>query len=135
MMTEILYLTTINCLKILPILIIAIIVSQIINSYISKEKVRFRENEKNIAKASAIGIATPGPLLAFLPLLKTLKDKGLPLSIIVAFMTAQALIGPARLFLEVSYFGVMFFVYRVIIAFLIAVGIATCFRFLEKYMK
>ncbi len=135
MITEILYPATINFLKVLPILIIAIIASQIINSYIPKEKAQLKENEKNIAKASAIGIATPGPLLAYLPLLKTLKDKGLPISIIVAFMTAQTLVGPARLFLEVNYFGITFFIYRVIIAFLIAVGIATCFRFLEKYME
>jgi len=137
MITNILYLTLINFLKILPILIIAIVVSQIINSYIRKEKIKqiSKENEKNIVKASAIGITTPGPLLVFLPLLKTLKKKGLPISIIVAFITGQTLIGPARLFLEVGYFGIMFFIYRVIIAFLIAIGIGTCFKFLEKYVK
>ena len=137
MITNILYLTLINFLKILPILIIAIVASQVINSYIKKEKIKktFKESETNIAKASVTGIATPGPLLVFLPILKTLKKKGLPISIIVAFITGQTLIGPARLFLEVGYFGIMFFVYRVIIAFLIAVGIATSFRFLEKYIK
>lgn len=135
MITNILYLILINFLKILPILIVAIVASQIITSYVSKEKIKntFRENEKNIVKASIAGIATPGPLLVFLPILKTLKKKGLPISIIVAFITGQSLIGPARLFLEVGYFGIMFFVYRVIISFFIAIGIATCFRLLERY--
>ena len=137
MMTEIFYLTTINFLKILPILIIAIVVSQIINFYVSEKKIKtgFKENEKNIFKISAIGILTPGPLLAYMPLLKKLKRKGLSFSLIVAFITVQTLVGPARLFLEVNYFGVMFFIYRLIISYFIAVGIATCFRFLEKYIK
>lgn len=126
-----------NFLKILPILVIAIIASQTANSFIPKGKIKnvAKENVKNIAKASAIGIATPGPLLAFLPFLRTLRNKGLPISVVVAFMTGQALIGPMRLFLEVGYFGIMFFVYRVIIAFLTAIGIALCFKFLGKYIR
>lgn len=137
MILDILKLTVENFLKILPIIVAAIIASQIISIYLPKEKVKssFKENEKNIIKASAIGVATPGPLLAFLPLLKSLKEKGLPISIIIAFITGQTLIGPTRLFLEVGYFGILFFVYRLIIALLIAIGIATCFRILEKYVK
>jgi len=137
MILDILKLTIENFLKILPIIVAAIIAAQVIKVYLPEDKVKssFKENEKNIVKASAIGIATPGPLLAFLPLLKSLKEKSLPLSIIVAFITGQTLIGPMRLFLEVGYFGILFFVYRVIIAFLIAIGIATCFRILEKYVK
>jgi len=137
MIIKILNLTLANFFKILPILVIAIIASQAANSFIPKGKIKniAKENTKNIAKASAIGIATPGPLLAFLPFLRTLKNKGLPISIVVAFMTGQALIGPMRLFLEVGYFGIMFFVYRVIIAFLTAIGIALCFKFLGKFVK
>ncbi len=137
MITGILYQSLMQFLAVMPILTIAIVASQAIKAYLHKEKLTeiFKENEKNIAKASAIGIMTPGPLLAFLPLLKTLKDNGLPFSILAAFITGQTLIGPARLFLEVEYFGVNFFILRVIITFLIAIGIATSFRVLEKYIN
>ena len=137
MIIEILYLTSISFLKILPILVIAIVLSQIITTYLSQEKTEmiFEANKKNMAKASIIGIATPGPLLAFLPLLKTFKKKGVSVSIIVAFITGQTLIGPMRFFLEVNYFGITFFIYRVLIAFLIAMSVAVCFRFLERYVK
>jgi len=82
-------LITIEFLKILLILLIAIVALQIINSYMLKEDIRrrFKENEKNIVKASAIGVATPGPLIAFLPILKMLKIKGVSLAIIIAFIT------------------------------------------------
>ena len=137
MIANIIYLTLANFLKFLPILIVAIVTAQIIGSYIPKdmrEKI-LKEKGRNIIRASGIGIATPGPLAAYLPLLKVLNEKGLPLSIIVAFITGQTLVGPMRLFLEVKYFGIIFFVYRVIISFLIAVGIGMCFRFLEKYIR
>lgn len=137
MITNIIYLTLANFLKFLPILIVAIVTSQIIGSYIPKdmrEKI-LKEKGRNIIRASGIGIATPGPLAAYLPLLKVLNEKGLPLSIIISFITGQTLVGPMRLFLEVGYFGIIFFVYRVIISFLIAVGIGTCFRFLEKHIR
>jgi len=137
MIIEILYLTLISFLKILPILVIAIVLSQIISIYLPQEKTEmvFKANKKNLAKASVVGIATPGPLLAFLPLLKTFKKKGVSVSIIAAFITGQTLIGPMRFFLEVNYFGITFFIYRVIVAFLIAMSVAVCFRFLEKYIK
>lgn len=137
MITEVLSSAAVDFLKVLPILVAAIIASQMIKYYLPKEKIgaSFGESEKNITKAAAVGLVTPGPLLAYLPLLKTLKEKGLAVSIIVAFITSQTLIGPMRLFLEVGYFGIAFFAYRVILAFLIAIGIATCFRFLEKYIK
>jgi len=137
MITNIIYLTLANFLKFLPILIVAIVIAQIIGSYIPKymrEKI-LKEKGRNIIRASGIGIATPGPLAAYLPLLKVLNEKGLPLSIIVSFITGQTLVGPMRLFLEVEYFGIIFFIYRVIISFLIAVGIGTCFQFLEKHIR
>lgn len=137
MIEEILKETIIRFLKILPIIIIAVIVSQFLIIHIKKNKIKkyFKETEKNIAEVSAVGILTPGPMVAFLPILKTFKEKGLPISLIIAFITGQALIGPGRMFLEISYFGIWFFVYRVLIAFLIAIGVGTSFRIIERYIK
>lgn len=123
--------------NILPILIGAVIIAQVINYYLSKDKLHhsFSSSEKNIIKASAIGLATPGPLLAYLPTLKNLQNKGLPASTIAAFITGQTLIGPLRLFLEINYFGALFFGVRVIVSFFTAIGIGTCFKLLGKYIK
>lgn len=96
---------------------------------------KFLPSEKNIAETAAAGVLTPGPLLAYLPLLKTLNSKGLDLSIIVTFITAQTLIGPARLILEVGYFGLPFFIGRLVLALMIATAIGTCFKYLEKKIK
>ncbi len=137
MIIDILSTSAISFMKVLPILVAAIIASQIIKYYLPEEKIKdsFGESEKNIIKASGVGLVTPGPLLAYLPLLKALKDKGLALSVMVAFITSQTLIGPMRLFLEVGYFGIAFFAYRLVLAFLMSIGIASCFRILEKHIK
>jgi len=124
-------------LKVLPILVIAIIVSQIIAVLLPSKKTKdiFKENKKNIAKASVVGIMSPGPLLAYLPFLKTLKEKKVAVSLIAAFITGQTLIGPGRLFLELDYFGWEFFAVRVVLAFFIAVAMGVSFKFLERYIK
>ncbi|PLX26753.1 hypothetical protein C0581_03970 [Candidatus Parcubacteria bacterium] len=135
-MMEIIHTSIVELIKISPILIIAILISQIISYYIPKNKIKkvSKQNEKNFAKAAGIGLITPGPLLAYLPILKTLKTKGAPLSMIAAFITAQTLIGPARVILELKYFGPLFFIYRVILAFFIALAVATGFKLMEKYV-
>jgi uncharacterized membrane protein YraQ (UPF0718 family) len=127
----------IRFIQILPILIIAIFASEILKSHLHEDKIKkvFKESEKNIIEASVIGIATPGPLIAYLPFLKTLKNKGVKSSILASFITGQTLVGPARIFLEISYFGLLFLVSKLAIAFFIAIAIGTSFRFLEKYIK
>lgn len=138
MITQIITTTLIDFVKILPILLITIVVSQIIKTHIHKDKIQktIKENEKGFAEAGIMGIMTPGPLLVYLPILKSLKDKGVPFSVLVAFITGQTLIGPGRIFLEIDYFGFKFFIYRTILALLIALGVATGFKILEKnYLK
>jgi uncharacterized membrane protein YraQ (UPF0718 family) len=134
MILDILSLSIIRFIKILPVIIIAIIASQVIKLYLHKDKIKkvFKENKKNIIKASAIGMITPGPLVGFLPLLNTLKEKGIQISIIATFITGQTLIGPGRIFFEINYFGITFFIYKLIISFFIAIAIGVCFMLLEK---
>jgi len=137
MIWEILTKTIIHFLQILPILVAGIIISQIISAYTTEKKLHkyLKNDERALAKASAIGIATPGPLLAYLPFLKVLKKKKVSLGIIAAFITGQTLIGPVRIFLEVGYFGIEFFIYRLIIAFLIAVWVGVIFETFAKKLK
>lgn len=137
MIIEILQKTFVEFIKILPILLLAILVSQVVKVYFHARKMKklFKESKKNIVKSSLVGICTPGPLLAFLPLLRELKNKKVGLSLLVAFMTGQTLIGPARLFLEVGYFGWEFFLVRLVISFFIAIGVGMVFLLLEKHIK
>ncbi|MBT4722709.1 hypothetical protein HN958_01990 [Candidatus Falkowbacteria bacterium] len=137
MLYEILIKTITGFLNVLPVLVFAIIISQIVSYYASHKKMgkQLKENEANISKATILGMLSPGPLIAYLPTVSNLHKKGMAPSLVVAFITGQALVGPARVFLEVDYFGWQFFVLRVILAIFIAVGAATVFRLLEKYFK
>ena len=127
---EILYITTMRFLYSLPILVIAILVAQTLNSSISKEKIGefLRKTRRNILGASLLGLVTPGPLAPYLPLLRVLRNSGLSLPAVVAFITSQTLVGPLRAFLEIDFFGVAFFAYRVVISFLIAVSVGGCYQ-------
>lgn len=135
MIADLIYLVIENLLKLSPILIIAIVFAQIIDSYLSEETLKKVIKEKSIIKAAAVGLATPGPLAAYLPFLKVLKRRGMSLSIVVTFITAQTLAGPMRSFIEVEYFGAIFFIYRVIFSFLTAVGVGACYKLLEKHIS
>lgn len=135
MIAHVLGITTRNFLGFLPMLIIAIVVAQILNSYISREvveKLRTRRLRENLVVITLIGLVTPGPLGVYLPLLRVLRKTGLPLSLIVTFITAQTLVGPLRLFLEVGYLGLGFFAYRVAASFAIAASVGFIYHHLER---
>ncbi len=132
-MIEILMKAIADFLMILPILIVAVIVSQVINHHHFKKNMKKKlRGEANIIKSTLIGVATPGPLLTYMPLLKSLKKKGVPIGVLAAFMTGQTLVGPMRIFLEVNYFGITFFIAKVAVSILVAVGVGTSFALLER---
>jgi uncharacterized membrane protein YraQ (UPF0718 family) len=118
----------------LPILVIAIVSAKALRLYISEEKIGLllKKARRNILLSSLLGLVTPGPLAPYLPLLKVLQSSGLPLSVIVAFITSQTLVGPLRAFLEVDLFGLAFFMFRIATSFTIAIGIGVCFQLLHK---
>ena len=136
MIAEILYLTMVRFSYSLPVLTIAILIAQTLNSIISREKIGefLRKTRSNILGASLVGLVTPGPLAPYLPLLRVLRNTGLPLSAVVAFITSQTLVGPLRAFLEIDFFGVAFFTCRVAISFLIALSVGACYQVFGKYM-
>jgi len=122
-------------LKLFPIIFGAVILSQVIKHSLSKKKShleKIKETSASEATATAIGIATPGPLIGYLPILKELKDKGLKTSIIAAFITGQTLIGPVRLFIETGYFGWKFFAIRVIAAIVTGTLVGLIFKIGDK---
>ncbi len=136
MIIEILAATFDSFLKFSLIIVVAIVVAQIISLFLSQETIEKQlKNEKNVVKPALIGLVTPGPLGLYLPLLKILKEKGLTLSMIATFITSQTLVGPMRSFIEVEYFGAMFFIYRVIFSFFTAFGVGICYKYLEKRIE
>jgi uncharacterized membrane protein YraQ (UPF0718 family) len=133
---EILATTLDNFLKFFFIIVVAVVVAQIINSFIDQNTVERRlKNENNVVKPALLGLVTPGPLGLYLPSLKMLKEKGLSLSMIVAFITSQTLVGPMRSFIEVEYFGAAFFTYRVIFSFFTAVATGVLYKRLDKHLE
>lgn len=133
MVIKIIWMSIVRFLNFLPLLFIAIVAGQIVNTLLSAKKSKkfLKHKKNNIIRVSGIGLISPGPLSAYLPVLKALNKNGLPLSAVVAFITAQTLVGPMRLFLEVSYFGIVFFIFRVIMSFFIAIFIGVYYRLLE----
>ena len=76
LITDILYLTIERFLKYMPILVITIIIAQFIRLYIREDTIGIlfkRKARRNILVGSLLGLVTPGPLSAFLPLLRVLK--------------------------------------------------------------
>jgi len=124
-----------NLWSYLPILLVALLVSNYIQSRRSARVLDYflhgRVRETLVA-VSLTGLLTPGPLAAYLPVLKALRKLGFRLSLIAAFITSQTLVGPGRLFMEVGYFGAGFFIYRVIASFAIAIAVGVIYALLER---
>jgi len=134
---DILYLTLERFLRFLPILFAAIVVAKTLSIYVSEDRIGMllKGERRNIIGASLLGLVTPGPLAPYLPLLKVLQSSGLSLSVVAAFITSQTLVGPLRAFLEIDMFGLIFFVFRVTISFIIALSTGASFQLLSKYMN
>jgi len=134
MITNILTTSLHNFLKLYPIILVAIVISHLISHRLTKKHrhIHLKNNTNNITRATIIGILTPGPLIGYLPLLKTLRDKGLSTPIIASFITGQTLIGPIRLFIEVALFGWAFFLARVLSALLTGQLIGLTFSLTSK---
>jgi uncharacterized membrane protein YraQ (UPF0718 family) len=123
-------------LNYVPIITVACMAATFLSLYTSGEKIGklLKKKRRNILIASSIGLVSPGPLAPYMPLLRMLNRKGLPLSVVAAFITSQTLVGPLRAFLEVEMFGLTFFLFRVFISFVIAISIGVCFQLLEKHI-
>jgi uncharacterized membrane protein YraQ (UPF0718 family) len=124
-----------NLWSYLPVLVVALFVSNLIQSRRSARVLDYflhgRVRETLLA-VTLTGLLTPGPLACYLPVLKALRKLGFRLSLIATFVTAQTLVGPGRLFMEVRYFGAGFFIYRVLASFAIALAVGVIYVLLER---
>jgi uncharacterized membrane protein YraQ (UPF0718 family) len=124
-----------NLWSYLPVLMVALFVANVIQARRSARVFDYflhgRVRETLLA-VTLTGLLTPGPLSAYLPVLQALRKLGFRLSLIAAFITSQTLVGPGRLFMEVSYFGAGFFIYRVLASFAIALAVGAIYALLER---
>ena len=68
--------------------------------------------------ATLLGVFTPGPVYAIYPIVLELRRKGVGNAILVAYLTGQTIIGPARAPFEIGFFGLKFYIYRILLALL-----------------
>ncbi|MEA2096345.1 MAG: permease [Candidatus Cloacimonadota bacterium] len=83
--------------------------------------------------ATLLGVLTPGPVYAIYPIVIVLKKKGIQNPILVAFLTGQTIIGPARAPFEIGFFGLKFYIYRILLALIMGPIAALLFIFLSKF--
>jgi len=108
--------------RILLLSIVAVFISVAIHRLVPED---FAERHlqgnkfRYLVYAALLGILTPGPVYAIYPVVLALKNKGVRNPILVSYITGQTIIGPARVPLEVGFFGIDFFAYRVVLAVLI----------------
>jgi len=124
-----------NLLRFLPILLLAMFAANVIQARLSgrvMDHLLHGRVRDTLLAVTLIGLVTPGPLACYLPVLKALRKLGFRLSLIAAFITAQSLVGPGRLVVETGYFGVGFFVYRVVASFFIALLVGAIYHQLEQ---
>jgi len=100
-----------NTLSIIPIFIFVIFLTAVINYYYPKQKIAKMLQGKSSAKTYFIsliaGIISHGPVFAWFPLLKDLKDKGVKEGGLVTFFYGRG-IKLTLLPVMISFFGQLF---------------------------
>jgi len=106
-------------IKILYLTCFAVMISTAIHFLVPADFVEDKLKDNKLIYlfyAAVFGILTPGPVYAIYPILVVMKNKGINNSILVAYITGQTIVGPARIPFEVGLFGLEFFLYRIALA-------------------
>lgn len=109
--------------KILIFTAVAVAISVAISYLLPLSFVRKYLSESSLSNliiAGTLGVATPGPIYAIYPIVLTLKSKGVSNPVLVAFITGQTILGPARIPFEMGLFGLDFMLYRLVTALVMA---------------
>ncbi len=103
-------------IKILYLTCFAVVISTAIHFLLPSDFVKDKLKDNKfiyLFYATVFGILTPGPVYAIYPILVVMKNKGIQNPILVAYITGQTIVGPARIPFEVGLFGLEFFLYRI----------------------
>ena len=123
--------------NILPYLIISIFIQVIMIYYIQKGKFKFviKQTALAIVVGSLLGMVSPLPTYAAIPIGLALVPLGLPLGAVMAFVIASPLINPSIFFLTATQLGMGIAIARVLAAFFISLIGGFIFSYALKNFK
>ncbi len=124
-------------INILPYLIISIIIQVTLSHFIQKGKLNLVIKNKILAivAGSLLGMLSPLPTFAAIPVGIALIPLGLPIGAVMAFIIASPLINPSVLFLTGTQLGSEIAIARLIAAFAISVAGGLFFGFVLKSLN
>jgi uncharacterized protein len=110
-------------LKVAPYLLVAIALNVGATRYIRGKKIHFTSKSEfaAILSAAIIGLVSPLPTYAAIPIGLSLLTTGIPFSAIIAFVISSPLMNPTVFFLTATQIGLEMAIARTISAFLFAV--------------
>ncbi len=121
-----------NIVNLLPVVVLAICLSGVLNEWVDPKFVR---KFKSVALISFFGLVTPGPIYEIYPIISVFHKKGMPLHLVTAFLVGQASFGPIRALLEAKILGWNFVLLRLLVSFLMAVFCGYVTRLLSRKLK
>lgn len=121
-------------LNILPYLIISILIQVTLSHYIQNGQIKLviRNKILSIVAGSLLGMLSPLPTFAAIPVGIALIPMGLPIGAVMAFIIASPLINPSVLFLTWTQLGTEIALARVIATFAISLAGGLFFGFVLK---
>jgi uncharacterized membrane protein YraQ (UPF0718 family) len=128
-------------INILPYLVISILLNAVVVKVFNRKKISFSARNEYVAIiiASAIGLLSPLPTYAAIPIGLSLLSAGIPFSAILAFIISSPLMNPSIFFLTATQMGMEMAVVRTVTAFLLGTtsGLLSklVFRSLSKHIK
>jgi uncharacterized membrane protein YraQ (UPF0718 family) len=110
--------------NIAPYLLISLVINIIVVQFFKGKKINFSSKNQviSIIFGALIGLVSPLPTYAAIPIGISLISAGVPFSAIMAFILASPLMNPSVFFLTATQLGMEMAVVRVITAFLIALA-------------
>lgn len=109
--------------KISPYLVLSIFLNIVAQRYFRSDRIKFSSRNEYLAIATAalIGLASPLPTYAAIPVGLSLMSTGIPFSAVIAFALASPLMNPVIFFLTATQIGMAMAIARTVTAFLLAV--------------
>ncbi len=123
--------------NILPYLIISILIQVTLIYYIQKGKISLVVKNKALAiiVGSLLGMLSPLPTYAAIPIGVALIPLGLPIAAVMAFIIASPLINPSIFFLTATQLGIEMAMARVIATFIISLTGGFFFGYIIKNLE
>ena len=110
--------------KIFPYLVASILLNALVARFVQTKKLFLTSKSEliSIASSAIIGIVSPLPTYAAIPIGLSMMPLGIPFSAVIAFILSSPLMNPTIFFLTATRIGIGMAVARAISAFLVAVA-------------